>query len=76
MIKNKHLPRVAIVGLALGLTSLAQAADYASVSAATEAVTGSMTATTTAFLAAATLGVGVFLIRIAVRAVKRGLSIG
>lgn len=57
----------------LGLVSSANAADYATVAAAQTAVEGIVATITPVFLAGATLGIGILILRLVLRMVKAGL---
>jgi len=70
---NKKLLLLAAV-LALG-ASLAHAADYADVAAATTAVTGIPTTVSPVFLAFLTLGVGAFIIRMVIKYARKGSAV-
>lgn len=73
LVMRKYL----LVGVAaLSLPLAAQAADYTSVTEAVTAATGLPATATTAFLTAATLGVGVMIVRTVIKVVRKGISLG
>lgn len=73
---QKHSRKLAVAGAILVSTPAARAADYADAAAVNTAVIAIPTTVTTAFLAAATLGVSFLLVRMVARGLKKGLSIG
>lgn len=72
---RKNLIKAAIVAAPLALVTHAHAA-YADADAVNTAVIAIPTTVTTAFLAAATLGVSFLLVRMVAKGLKKGLSIG
>lgn len=72
---KKNLIKAALIGLPLVIASNAHAA-YTDVDAVVSAVNNIPGTATTAFLAAASLGVAFLIVRIVGKALKRGVNVG
>lgn len=72
---NKFKKLLLVLAPAL-LVAQAQAADYATVDAAVTAVNAIPASASTAFLGAATIGVGFLIIRMVAKGLKKGFSVG
>lgn len=73
---RRNLGKVVAVSALCVLATQGHAADYADAAAAVTAVTGIPATVTTAFLAAATLGVSILIIRSVRKGLSKGLGLG